>query len=151
MTDKALPEYREVFSGRLVGLLQWDQFERLWQWLAANPEGWYVRDFSSSRLPEDPMPAEAFRDFLAKAEDFLRRRHREEYCGFLYADHAEAPVFIKVFDPRKMGSACGCSGRIVPRWTISRMHPQPVPGVDDTEQPESGTASRMSFLRRLFG
>ncbi len=153
VTDtRDLPDYREIFSGRLVGLLQWPQFERLWQWLADNPDGWYVRDFRTGGLPAAPMPAEEFRLFLKETEAFLRRRHREEYCGFLYADDAEAPVFIKVFDPRRMGSACGCGGAVVPRWTISRMPPVPL----EAEAGESGenggrAGARASLLRRFFG
>ncbi len=146
-----LPDYREVFSGRLIGLLQWSQFERLWQWLADNPEGWYVRDFKTRQLPATPMTAAEFREFLKDAEAFLRRRHREDYCGFLYADDAETPLFIKVFDPRKMGSACGCSGKVVPRWTISRMPPA---SLDDEAEEARGSEGEMatgsSFFRRLF-
>ena len=153
MTEtRDLPDYREVFSGRLVGLLQWPQFERLWQWLADNPEGWYVRDFKARELPASPMPAEEFRRFLQETEAFLRRRHREEYCGFLYADDAESPVFIKVFDPRKMGSACGCGGKVVPRWTISRMPPVPLEDETGEDGESEGRAgARPSFFSRLFG
>ncbi|HHN73361.1 MAG TPA: hypothetical protein ENK13_04665, partial [Thermopetrobacter sp.] len=118
--------YRDRFSGRLIGLLQWSRFEKLWSRLAAEAEGWYVRDFGRDELPDAPLSAADFRDFLRRTEDFLRRRHREDYCGFLYVDDAENPTFIKVFDPRKMGSACGCGGSVSPRWTISRMPPEPL-------------------------
>ena len=134
---EAMPRsgYREKFTGRLIGLLQWAQIEALW-----------------ARLAERPMPPEAFRQFLSEAEDFLRRRHREDYCGFLYVDDPDDPTFMKVFDPRKMGSACGCGGTVVPRWTISRMPPQPVGEEAEAQSgKEEPAARRPSLLRRLFG
>ena len=151
---EAMPRsgYREKFTGRLIGLLQWAQFEALWARLAERSEGWYVRDFREKTLPEAPMPPEAFRQFLSEAEDFLRRRHREDYCGFLYVDDPDDPTFMKVFDPRKMGSACGCGGTVVPRWTISRMPPQPVGEEAEAQSgKEEPAARRPSLLRRLFG
>ena len=108
----------------MKGLLQWSQFEALWAALRAEPQGWFVRDFKARAIPDAPLPPEDFLRFLDEAEVFLRKRHREEYCGFLYLDDVESPSFIKVFDPRKMGSACGCGGAVKPRWTISRMMPE---------------------------
>ena len=140
------PDYEALFSGRLVGILDWQRFEALWSHLHERAEGWYVRDFSRRDVPPAPMPADAFRAWLAETEGFLRRRHREDYCGFLYADDAREPSFIKVFDPRKMGSACGCSGKVEPRWTISRAAP-PAPG----EEAAAAPAPAPSFLARLFG
>ncbi len=143
--------YNACFSGRLSGLLQWDQFEALWSSLAQSPDGWYVRDFKSAALPDAPMPGDAFKNWLAETEKFLRKRHREEYCGFLYVNDRDAPVFIKVFDPRKMGSSCGCSGHIMPRWTISRMPPERT--IDEMAEEVRKEAAKQSpsLLRRLFG
>ncbi len=146
-------DYQALFSGRLYGILQWDRFARIWQYLQDNPEGWYVRDFRRKALPADPAPADEFRNWLAETEDFLRRRHREEYCGFLYVDNQETPSFLKIFDPRKMGTSCGCSGGIKPRWTLSRMPPVSegegqVAGRNDAAR-ERNTGS--SLLGRLFG
>ena len=115
--------YAAFFDGSLKGLLQWRQFDDLWEYLRAHPEGWYVRDFSGRQVPRAPMPAPEFLAFLNEAEDFLRRRQQEDYCGFIYLDDVENPSFIKVFDPRRMGSACGCGGQVSPRWTISRQLP----------------------------
>jgi len=145
-------DYLALFSGRLYGILQWDRFARIWDHLRNDPEGWYVRDFGRSALPDAPMPGAEFLAWLEETEDFLRRRHREEYCGFLYVDDQEAPSFLKIYDPRKMGTSCGCSGAIRPRWTVSRM--RPVAGEEetaaemDTSRRRSGAAS---LLERLFG
>ncbi len=141
-------DYDALFSGRLVGILDWRRFDALWGHLRSEAEGWYVRDFSSRDIPSAPLSAAAFRAWLEEAESFLRRRHREDYCGFLYADDAQAPRFIKIFDPRKMGSACGCSAKVEPRWTLSRMPPSPAPVASGGEGEQ---APAPSLLARLFG
>ncbi len=143
--------YLALFSGRLYGILQWERFSRIWEYLEEEPEGWYVRDFKQSALPASPMPAQEFRAWLAETENFLRRRHREEYCGFLYVDDQEAPAFLKIFDPRKMGTSCGCSGGIRPRWTVSRMPPvrEETGTGEEGATPEQGKGA--SFLKQLFG
>ncbi len=149
--DMSRGDYQALFSGRLYGILQWDRFGRIWRYLEDEPEGWYVRDFRKAALPESPMPADAFRVWLAETENFLRRRHREDYCGFLYVDDQEAPTFLKIFDPRKMGTSCGCSGGIEPRWTVSRMPP----AREETATGESDAATEQSrgasLLKQLFG
>ncbi len=144
-------DYLALFSGRLYGILQWDRFDSIWRYLMDQPEGWYVRDFKKAELPGSPLPADEFRAWLAETENFLRRRHREDYCGFLYVDDQDAPSFLKIFDPRKMGTSCGCSGGIEPRWTVSRMPP-----VREGGDPEEGEApaeqgGSVSLLGRLFG
>ena len=145
----AAASFDALYHGYLKGLLQWRQFDDLWTHLRAHPEGWYVRDFSSKKIPDAPMGAEDFRAFLDEAETFLRRRHREDYCGFIYLDDIENPTFIKVFDPRKMGSACSCSTQATPpRWTISRL--PPVLTADMTPPPEE-TPRKKGLLARLFG
>ncbi len=144
-------DYLALFSGRLYGILQWDRFARIWQYLQDDPEGWYVRDFRKSALPGSPMPADEFRAWLAETEDFLRRRHREDYCGFLYVDDQEAPSFLKIFDPRKMGTSCGCSGGIEPRWTVSRMPPVREETGAGEDGEDAGRGRGTSLLGRLFG
>ena len=141
-------EYDEKFSGRLLGVLDWDDFSALWNDLRARPEGWYVRDFKRRELPREPMPAEDFVHWLEETESFLRKRHRENYCGFLYLDDARGPTFMKIFDPRKMGSACGCGGAVEPRWTLSRARPTP-----PREEGGNGRDGERNgpLLRRLFG
>ena len=138
--------YEALFGGQLKGLLQWQQFDALWTRLREQPEGWFVRDFSDRSIPEHPAQAAEFLTFLDEAESFLRRRHREDYCGFIYLDAVENPTFIKVFDPRKMGSACACSSNVKPRWTISRARPVLAADLAPPERPE-----RKSILARLFG
>ena len=144
-------DYLALFSGRLYGILQWDRFACIWRYLQDDPDGWYVRDFRKSALPDSPMPADEFRVWLKETEDFLRRRHRDEYCGFLYVDDQEAPSFLKIFDPRKMGTSCGCSGGIEPRWTVSRMPPVREETGADEDDADTGRSRGTSLLGRLFG
>jgi len=144
----AATSFEALFYGRLKGLLDWQRFEALMAYLRGHPEGWFVRDFSSSSIPDAPLSAADFLQFLDEAEAFLRKRHREEYCGFAYLDDMDAPSLIKLFDPRKMGSACGCGGEVQPRWTLSRM--KPVLEADLAPATESTTGQR-GWLARLFG
>ena len=144
----AAASFEALYRGSLKGLLQWRQFDDLWLRLRAEPEGWYVRDFSSRNIPDSPLTREAFLAFLDEAEAFLRRRHREDYCGFIYLDDVENPTFIKVFDPRKMGTSCSCSTEPVPpRWTISRQKPL----LEADMAPPDEAPSRKGLLARLFG
>ncbi len=140
--------YEALYGGHLKGLLQWRQFDDLWARLREEPEGWFVRDFSDRSIPEHPTPAAEFLAFLDEAEAFLRRRHREDYCGFIYLDDTGNPTFIKVFDPRKMGSSCSCSTEPVPpRWTISRTRPVLAADLAPPQEKEE----RKGILARLFG
>ncbi len=143
--------YAALFDGHLKGLLQWRQFDDLWALLRGQPEGWYVRDFPSKKVPSKPMPADEFLTFLDEAEAFLRQRHREDYCGFIYVDDVENPNFIKVFDPRKMGSACGCGGPVSPRWTISRQTPLLASEMGEGDPICRPSKQKTGLLARLFG
>ena len=145
----AAASFEALYRGNLKGLLQWRQFEDLWARLRAAPEGWYVRDFADGAIPESPLSGEEFLAFLDEAEAFLRRRHREDYCGFIYLDEFERPGIIKVFDPKKMGSSCSCSTEPVPpRWTISRQKPELAA---DRVPPPEEAPRRKGLFARLFG
>ncbi|MFN3077335.1 MAG: hypothetical protein ABT940_10725, partial [Alphaproteobacteria bacterium] len=53
----------------------------------------------------------------------LRDDHRQDYCGFVYADDPGVPSFIKVFEPRKF-SGCGHgTGPAIPGWILSKLPP----------------------------
>ena len=145
----AAASFEALYRGHLKGLLQWRQFDELWARLRARPEGWFVRDFSRRDIPGEPLSAEEFLAFLDETEAFLRRRHREDYCGFIYLDDIENPSLIKVFDPRKMGTSCSCgTDPVPPRWTISRLKPELAA---DTAPPPREKTRGGGFLARLFG
>ena len=115
--------FETKFNGKLYGVLMWKQFDAHWAWLKENPSGWFVWQ-NGEAMPNQPMTEDTFGDFLCEAEAFLRKQDSAKLCGFMYIDAPNEPELLKVFDPKRMGSACGCSGKtIMPRWTISRMAP----------------------------
>ncbi len=116
-----------LFQGRLFGILTWAQFDAFWPLLSGRAGEWFVFD-PLATAPDAPMPAEAFETFLDQARQMLERRRDLSYCGAIYADDLQAPTFVKLFDPMKMGSACAMPGtRIMPRWTLSRLRPDSLP------------------------
>ncbi len=116
--------FETKFNGKLYGVLMWKQFDAHWAWLNDNPKGWFVWQ-NGEAAPSEPMSEHAFRNFLTETEIFLRKQDSAKQCGFMYIDAPSEPTLLKVFDPRRMGSACGCSGKVImPRWTISSMKPQ---------------------------
>ena len=57
-------------------------------------------------------------------------------------DDRKSPAFIKIFDPRNMGTSCSCSGELIlPRWIISRARPDALP---EPEEKEKGLAGWLS-------
>ncbi len=116
--------FREVYEGWLSGLLQWEDVDRLLAHISAAPTDWYVYD-TREALPSSPVPAAHLPERLAEILAFLRRHHRADYCGFVYADDKAAPTLVKIYDPR---NASSCSlGAPLPVYTISRMPPEPLP------------------------
>ena len=58
----------------------------------------------------------------------INQRRDRPSCGSIYVDALEAPTYIKIFDPLKMGTSCGGShDPIMPRWIISHMVPDTLP------------------------
>ena len=113
--------FLEKFDGRLAGILTWQAFDDLWRILAASGGEWYVYDLAGE-VPT--QPAADFNNALGIAAKMLADARKNSYCGAVYVDNAQAPEFVKVFDPLKMGTACGCSGqRILPRFVFSRLQP----------------------------
>jgi len=132
--------FRDLYFGKFYGVLMWKQFDAHWAWLNDNPNDWYVWDCLDEQ-PKTPLPPKQFKAFLVEAEEFVRQQDSAKQCGFMYIDAPSAPTLLKVFDPKRMGSACGCSGEpILPRWTISKMKPcsltahQTAPKEDDNQK-----------------
>ena len=116
--------YQALSEGRLLGVLKWPHFETLWAYLGTHPDGWYVWDLQKPDVPEQTLGVEQFRSFLEVSEAYLRDRHRVEHFGVIYTDNLEAPSFMKIYDPKNMGSACNTSGEpVAPRWIVSLVKP----------------------------
>lgn len=135
-------DFERRMLGNFVGMLRWPQFDALWQRLRRSPGGWYV-----SR-PDQPAPVEPadparFASLLDDLEALLRRELGSEYCGVVYADDPDDPGFVKIFDPRTLGSMCaGRSAPTPPAWVLSRCRPAPFPA------PPAGEARRSGWWAR---
>lgn len=138
-------DFASLLNGRFRGMLHWADLDALWQKLREQPEGWYVSLIGEPPSPA-PMTAEALRNFIGEIDALLRREHELDYCGIVFADDADAPAIVKIYDPHNLGSACNTSGiRIPPRWVLSRVPPTliedaaPLPG------------NRRRWWQKLFG
>jgi hypothetical protein len=137
--------FLRAYQGRLVGALRWQDLDRLWKRVLAEPAGWYV--YAVGEVPPAGVaPPERLREFVESVDRLLREEHEEDYCGIAYADDLEAPSFVKVYDPGNLGAVCGTSGvPTLPGWTLSRVPPVDLPSAF----PPPG--NRRRWWRRLFG
>ncbi len=134
--------FRDQYSGKFYGVLMWKQFDAHWSWLHENPNDWFVWT-CQEEPPTAPLEPSDFKAFLNDAEEFVRQQDSAKQCGFMYIDAPSEPTLFKVFDPKRMGSACGCSGEpILPRWTISKMRPCFLTSPQTIENNSDGTIKR---------
>ena len=118
----ARTEFDQLFDGTLYSLLSWKQLEAFWTRLDRGG-GWYLYAVGEP-CPLEPADAEHVAAFVREMDALLRREHREEYCGIVYADDLERPRLIKIYDPNHLGSSCGSGKhRILPGWVMSRTPP----------------------------
>lgn len=116
--------YLRACNGPLKGVLRWPDLDALWaQLLRLNDGRWYVYAIGEAP-PTTAASADQFERFLAEIRRRLLDEHKEDYCGIVYADNHAEPGFVKIFDPGRLGSVCGCSGNTpLPGWTLSRVAP----------------------------
>ncbi len=114
-----------AYGGKFAGLPTWAGFDAFWQRFETAGGAWYVFD------PSGDAPAEPCADIArarAEARACVEQARARSFCGTVFADDLEAPSFVKVFDPYRMGGVCGGSGeRVLPRWIFSRTRPDPLP------------------------
>lgn len=136
--------FQAVLTGPFSGIVSWAQLTELWATVRSRPEGWYIYAIGEP-VPTTIASAEALIRFTEEIDTLLRREHREDYCGIVYADDKVQPNFIKIFDPHNLGSSCGCSGvKTLPGWLLTRMPPETL--VDPRPLPEG----RKRWWRGLF-
>ena len=118
--------FQEKMRGTLWGVLRWPDLDALWNAMRAK-QGWFAY-MPSEPVPQAPLSREALAATLEQLGALLRREHREDYCGIVYADDLADPTFVKVYDPGNLGSSCshGASGRHAPRWIFSLDQPEPL-------------------------
>lgn len=144
MTETA-SAFAHQLNGNFLGMLQWQQLDDLWRRVRAEPHGWYASQVGEA-VPEAPMDADALNRFVDEVDALLRREHKQDFCGIVFADQREHPAFIKIFDPHNLGSFCSCSSApIPPRWMLSRTKPERI------EDDAPLHSSRRHWWHRLFG
>lgn len=138
-------EFSQAMTGKYCGVLRWQALDELWQRMRAEPEGWYA-SLVGEPPPETSLSADALQRFVAEVDALLRREHKEDYCGIVYADDLEAPSFIKIYDPNNLGSSCGMHGGAhPPRWVLSRLRPDALQGAAPLP------AGRKRWWQRILG
>lgn len=147
-TLSPLPDtpYWRAFQGRFAGFPTWAMHDRFWPVLHDSGGDWFLFDPESGALPDVPLDAAGLNAFLAEAEEMLAPARDRSFAGVVFADDAQTPGFVKIFDPWKMGASCGSSGeRILPRWALSRMAPDmPLP-VAEPEPTRPGVLQRLGW------
>lgn len=144
--NAALPDtaFWRTYGGRFSGVLSWDDFDALWNRLAAAEAGWFVFD-PTGDAPDTPQGATEFAATLDEARGMLEQVRGRPYCGAVFVDDIAAPTFVKVFDPYRMGAVCGSSGdRVMPRWVFCRIAPDALPLVEEPP-------AKKGLLARLVG
>lgn len=136
--------FKARLNGPFSGIITWDQLSELWSVVTGQPEGWYIYAVGEA-LPQAPADGPTLIRFVQGLDELLRREHREEYCGIVYADDRGKPSIIKIFDPHSLGSSCGSSGtKTLPGWLLTRMPPEQL---DDHRLLPEG---RKRWWRKLF-
>jgi len=107
----------------LHGMLHWSQLDDLWTRVRERPEGWYAI-VGNDPWPAEPLDAPGLLRLVEDIDATLRHDRNPSYCGLAYVDDPAAPAYIKVFDPRTLGTFCSCGDEPTrPRWVLSRRRP----------------------------
>jgi len=116
--------YAEKFRGLFYGMTKWQDLDKLWQVVNEQlDDNWYIYPVGHE-VPDETTSAESVKKFITEIDSLLRAEHDEDYCSIVYADDAEHPSFIKIFDPNNLGVSCGFSDNPpLPGWVMSKMKP----------------------------
>ncbi len=136
MTQQAVTvldgDFRTTFKGKFYGVLRWHQLDEVWKKVNSDAKsGWYC--YKVGKTPPTEMKHnKELNLFIKGLNTALHDKHEEDYCGVVYVDDLETPSFIKVFDPKNMGTSCSI-GKIspLPEWIISKIPPQDISRDDD--------------------
>ena len=108
-------------KGTFAGMLQWQQLDALWARVKSGT--WYFYQLGEE-LPTAALNGDELALRIDALDALLRHDHDYNYCGIVYADNAEQPSLIKVYDPNHMGSSCsGNAAPSPPGWILSTTPP----------------------------
>lgn len=119
--------YLDKFQSRFVGVIEWDDYNALFDTLTANPaNNWYLYD-TTAGLPSETIDAKNLVTQLKSIKSIIKTEHQERYCGIVYVDDLKNPNFVKIFHPNNLGKSCGSSEHPpIPQWLLSKIPPQDV-------------------------
>lgn len=120
--NQSVNDFQARLNGRFQGMLQWSQLDALWTRVKIGE--WYVYQLGEL-VPQSPLKGEALAQRIDALDALLHQEHDETYCGIVYADDAEVPTLIKVYDPSHMGSSCSTVSS-PPGWILSVTPPQAI-------------------------
>lgn len=146
MNTQTSIEFRTLFSGRLSGLLKWDQVDALFALIAEGGEDWYLYRVSEG-LPEAPLSGEELGAKLKDIRDWAFIQNKKDpLCGCVFVNDREDPAIVKIYDPAS-GSSCSVTTPL-PVYTLSRSMPEKLP----FEAPEAmfDDGSGVSIFDRLL-
>jgi hypothetical protein len=118
-TDSAA--FHARLKGTFTGMLQWQQLDALWGRVKSGT--WYFYQLGEE-LPTVALSGDELARRIDALDALLHRDHDYNYCGIVYADNAEHPTLVKVYDPNNMGSSCsGNATPSPPGWILSTTPP----------------------------
>lgn len=138
-------DFRDAFRGSFSGILRWKQLDKLWDRIRSDADGgWFVYAVGEPPPQETVEPGRLLA-FIDEVDVLLRKEHEEDYCGVVYVDDANAPSFVKIFDPNNLGVSCGYSDNPpLPGWILSKLQPA------DLQAPMPQPGNRRRWWQRLF-
>lgn len=145
-TRAARKAFLDTYQGGFTGILRWQQLDALWS-RVQEIGNWYIYRVGRA-VPTEVVGPEDLATFLRETSHYLRVRHRENYCGIVYADDTQWPSLIKIYDPQDLGVVCGVgSHTTLPGWILST-----APPVDVIHAARrTAEATHSAWWRRLIG
>jgi len=122
MIETSATDFDRILNGMLFSLLSWKQLADFWSKIDTRA-GWYLYAIGET-VPQAPAVPNEVADFIQRIDALLRKEHREDYCGIVYADNLDNPCLIKIYDPNNLGVSCGSSKNPpLPGWIMCNMPP----------------------------
>ena len=139
-------DFLAAFRGSFTSALRWHQLDALWARMRERAgAGWFIYALGETP-PEASSDAERVNAFIDEMDKLLRREHKEDYCGIVYADNLQDPSFLKIYDPNNLGVSCGYSDNPpLPGWVMSLIPPADVAATQVIPK------NRRRWWQQLFG